>query len=560
MKPGKRLFWMILSISAPCAILYLAFLIAKPVLAEIEPLDFSPGESIRLRGKNFGREQGRGRILLDGFELTNSSYLSWSDNEIEISLPAGVDSGLIQVARPFGKSGAQVLINSLRLPERPANLSRSAWGPSVTEVLPLDSGPGALIELRGINFGSELHASQVRFSRNPGRMSLEVQEPDEFSAALPISQRFVLPEDSLMYEYWDDKLIRVRVPEQAGSGPLVVSTPHGDSEPYHLRLGQDSGTKYRFDPVSYTLEFEIDIERKDKNPGGSLLLHVPSPPDFFSQSIDEVQAESQPFQWRKGDPASLVQLDGLPYGKSKVSRTLLITVYNVESELSSYKAGFTGSYSDPSSSGAAPQFLKPYLEAEALLPSGEKEVRTLAAAITGRERNLQRKAGLIRTWLASRLAWLPDSGSDKSVLQDLAKKKAGSRNYALIATSIFRAAGIPALPVAGFLVGDQGQGIPHFWMEYYLPAVGWIPYDPVLACGAVPEGFTPPFAGPASYFGALDNRHIAITRGIEQLHSRIGGKPEGQADIEWLFFDPLEESIGLDYSSDWKSVRILATY
>jgi hypothetical protein len=97
-------------------------------------------------------------------------------------------------------------------------------------------------------------------------------------------------------------------------------------------------------------------------------------------------------------------------------------------------------------------------------------------------------------------------------------------------------------------------------MEYYLPAVGWIPYDPVLVYGAVPAGFTPPFAGPASYFGALDNRHITITRGIDSLHGRITGEPGDHAGTEWLFADPLEEAFGLEYSSDWRPVRILATY
>jgi hypothetical protein len=560
MKPGKRLAWTVLSVAAAFAALYLVLLGARPILTDIEPFVFTPGESIRLRGKNFGREQGRGRILLDGYELTHSSYISWSDDEIVFSLPSSVDSGLIQVEKLPGKSKALVLINSLRLPTRPADLPYASPGPSIAEVLPQEAGPGALIQLRGINFGSELHASQVRFPRNPGSMTLDAQQSEEFSVAIPVSQRFVLPESSLMYEHWDDKLIHVRVPEQAGSGPMVVSTPHGQSEPYHLQLSQDSGTKYRFNPVSYTLEFEIDVERKDKNPGGSLLLHIPSPPECFGQSIDEVQAESHPAQGRPGDPTSLVRLDDLPFGDTRVSRTLLITVYNIESELSSYKTGFSGPYADSSAPGGPPPFLKPYLEADAIVPSGEKEVRTLAAAIIGRERNLQRKAGLIRTWLASRLAWLSDPEPEGSAIQDLAKKKAGSRNYALIATAIFRAAGIPALPVAGFIVSDQGQGIPHFWMEYYLPAVGWIPYDPVLVYGAVPAGFTPPFAGPASYFGALDNRHITITRGIDSLHGRITGEPGDHAGTEWLFADPLEEAFGLEYSSDWRPVRILATY
>ncbi|MDX9827218.1 MAG: transglutaminase domain-containing protein [Spirochaetia bacterium] len=580
MKSGRRLIWAILPIAAALAALFLFLMSSRPVITGIEPTVFAPGELIRLKGKNFGSEQGRGRLLLDGYALTHSSYASWDDGEIVFSLPPSVDSGLIQVAKPLWKSKALVVINAQHLPEKPADLPHAASGPSIAEALPPEAGPGALIQLRGINFGSELHASQVRFSRNPGRMALDTQADQGFSSPASSPQRFILPETPLMYEHWDDKLIQVRVPEEAGSGPLVVSTPHGESGPYHLRVSQGAATKYRFDPVSYSLEFEINVERKDQNSGGSLRIHIPNPPMSFSQNLDEIQSESHPSQGRAGDSAVIVSLENPPLGSTRVHRTLLVTVYNVESELSSYNGGFSGAYDDPDSPGNAPLFLKAYLEDEALIPSDKKELKTLTAAIIGRERNLQRKAGLIRTWLASRLDWLPDPEPGSTVIKDLAKRKAGSRNYALIATALFRAAGIPALPVSGFIVGDHGQGIPHFWMEYYLPAVGWIPYDPVLVYGAVPEGFTPPFIGPALYFGALDNRHIAIARGVDPFHSRIAQEEalqdpdtrqevgaesgssgsDSQSGSDWLFAEALEEAFGLEYSSDWKPVRILATY
>jgi hypothetical protein len=51
MKPGKRLAWTVLSVAAAFAALYLVLLGARPVLTDIEPFVFTPGESIRLRGK-----------------------------------------------------------------------------------------------------------------------------------------------------------------------------------------------------------------------------------------------------------------------------------------------------------------------------------------------------------------------------------------------------------------------------------------------------------------------------------------------------------------------------
>jgi len=533
-----------------------------PVIDSIKPLVFVAGEEIHVLGRNFGKKSGNGigkaKLLLDGAALTNSSYLAWEEHEIVFLLPSSIDSGLLQVQTSFGKSKPEVLIAQHRLPIKPAGLPHAPTGPSILSVAPQEAGVGALVEIRGINFGSEFLASQVLFSRNPGLMALD--SPMDRKNALEESANFVQPENSLMYESWDDKVIAVRVPEEAGSGPLVVSTPHGLSEPFSLSLSQNSGSKYRFNPVTYTLGFELEIRRKDSGSDGALVLHAPNPANSFSQSFDEVQEESHPSSLGSEGRVSLIRVEGPIQGLTRISRTLQVTVHNVETELSSYKEGFAGPYANPSAPGTAPLFLQPYLNEESLLPSGSKEIKSLAAQIIGRERNLQKKAALIHAWLVSRMKWVPGTSSEGTISQALKERLANTRDYVLLAASLFRATGIPAVPISGFLAGEDESGIPHFWMEYYLPSIGWVPYDPVLSRAGKIQGFLPPFDNPSLYFGALDNRHIAIERGVESRASRSNGlRPDARA-LAWTFLPLLDEASQMEYSSTWRPMRILARY
>ena len=137
---------------------------------------------------------------------------------------------------------------------------------------------------------------------------------------------------------------------------------------------------------------------------------------------------------------------------------------------------------------------------------------------------------------------------------------AGTKNYVALSAALFRAAGIPAIPVAGLLATASLDAVPHFWMEYYLPAVGWIPFDPVLARGARPPGFSGGLESATDYFGALDNRHIAISRGFELLSSLFDGRASSQVKAAWSLQSFYEETKGDAFSSTWKDVKITGSF
>ncbi len=63
----------------------------------------------------------------------------------------------------------------------------------------------------------------------------------------------------------------------------------------------------------------------------------------------------------------------------------------------------------------------------------------------------------------------------------------GPHDLVCVCVAMLRAAGIPARPVIGVQTSKQGRvrGRPVFasWAEFYLPDVGWIPFDPLVMRG-----------------------------------------------------------------------------
>ena len=526
------------------------WLLNTPHIASIDPIAFAPGGIVAIKGRNFGSARGGGDVLLDSSPLTQSSYISWSAEKIELLLPPSLDSGILRVVTAFGTSNPDVVISEAKLPKKPENSLQAASGPAIRAIHPAEAPIGALVEVDGINFGSNVQFSGVRFSRNVAGKEQEGEISNPEAAIGHMDFSFIEPDDPMsMYESWDDKRISVRVPEGAGSGTIAVRTPQGDSEPFTFNVKQGSGAKHLFDPAVYSLSFKIKIRRQRPNEAGAIVLYMPNPPSTFSQNLDSVQEETPtPFMSNYGKVA-IFKLSNFPETDTMVARTVLITIYSVETELGGFKDSFEG--------GKIPNFLQAFIAEDALVPTRAKEILTLAAKITGKEKNLQKKAALIAAWLAKNMRWKPLAGVKDTPQSALREGASGSRTYALLSAALFRAAGIPSVPISGFLAKKDGASIPHFWMEYYLPSAGWIPFDPVLALGSRPSGFDGGFDDSAHYFGSLDNRHIAVSRGLANVAPLLGGSDMQAAKAIWSFQTLFEESLGAAYTSTWQDIEII---
>jgi hypothetical protein len=526
--------------------------LARPHVSSLSPSSFLQGEPVSIHGRNFGAEKGRSVVLFDDLPLTESAHVSWSPTRIDIRIPPSADSGLVKVQTALGTSNPGIVIRASKLPVKPAAPLFASTGPIITGIRPKEPAVGSLLEIDGIHFGSNIQFSEVRFPKS-SRGADSGLDISDLVPSLGKAPEYIVPDDPVrMYEEWDDKRIAVRVPEGAGSGSLVVRTPQGESEPFTWKLRQGSGAKYLSDPVAYLLQFEVQIQRNESSTPSSLAVYLPNPARSASQSLDSLQELGVAPYMDDHGAVAIYLFDDFPEPERTIIRTALVTVHAVDTDLRGYKDGFD--------KGEIPDFLKKHVLEDPFVPSGQKEVAALAAKIVGKEKNLQRRAALIAAWLGKSLSWSKSPAPRETALTALKTMSAGTGSYVALSTALFRAAGIPAIPVAGLLATASLEAIPHLWMEYYLPAVGWIPFDPVLARGAQPAGFSGGLESVSDYFGALDNRHIAISRGFELLSPLFGGAASSLVKVSWSLQSMYEESRGNALSATWKDVKITGSF
>ena len=133
----------------------------------------------------------------------------------------------------------------------------------------------------------------------------------------------------------------------------------------------------------------------------------------------------------------------------------------------------------------------------------------------------------------------PDEGGATDAATALAEGVAAPGVYADVAAALARSAGLPARRHYGVLVTDGGQSVPHRWVEFFVPELGWLPADPALSDGAYGEAVRSVMAFyvdgeqpetedtdgvPAVAFGALDNRRITLNiDGLPNVYAYPGG-------------------------------------
>ena len=79
-------------------------------------------------------------------------------------------------------------------------------------------------------------------------------------------------------------------------------------------------------------------------------------------------------------------------------------------------------------------------------------------------------------------------------------KRDTALEYAMLFTDMARKSGIPARPVSGYLVGEDNVPHLHYWAEFFIMGIGWLPADPVQKS-----------------FAELDADHITFSYGTAEL-------------------------------------------
>lgn len=171
-----------------------------PVVTSINPSSASIGSTIAVSGSNFGASQGSSTVTLGGVPAQVSSW-SASGQTIEVTVPAGAQSGPVQVVTNGGPSNTNVLFT---------------LAPTVTNLSPSLGPVGTTVTISGSGFGATQGMGSVAFNG---------------VSATPSS--------------WTDTQITVAVPAGATTGNVVVTQGvSATSTPLFTVLSGAVGTLY----------------------------------------------------------------------------------------------------------------------------------------------------------------------------------------------------------------------------------------------------------------------------------------------------------------------------
>ncbi len=519
----------------------------RAIISSISPAIGSSEELMTIRGEGFGDEQEESYVSIAGYRVTSSHYLSWSDSEIRLNIPYNVQDGLVKVVTKRGESEPSFFANRSNIPQSIRSDLLSSV-PVISRIEPEEAAPGDLISIKGTGFGVSRLSSDILFTANRVGSSLPKADSETMFAA-SISE--------YPWNYWSDNEIRVRVPDGAASGAVQVRTSKGSSQGYPFKVSFTAGKKSYVDRQIYVVQTAVDIENGQEAALGEITLYMPRPVLSASQPSAEYR-EVKPDAFIDNDRGDIVFRTKEMTGKENrqsFSASAVITVYGVESSINEKKL--------PPYSSETLSLYKSFMAMEQQLPSDVTAVAELASEICGKEKGLYRKARLIYDYMRKNYKVQSILRSGQSDHMDLPKRKTGdSFDFAAMYVSLCRASGIAAVQISGVLVDEGGGSHIHSWAEIYLEDFGWFPVDLSLACGLQYNGFPAREDCADYYFGNMDNRHIAYSRGTRSIkasmsNNRIVRRPRSYA-MQTLW----EESSAAksSYSSYWTDPIITGIY
>jgi len=529
-----------------------------PVITTIDPKFGRMGEIISLSGKNFGASRDESFVTIAGISPTNSSYYLWQDNLIVLKVPELGESGLVYVRVKGKKSNGMLFSNSASVP-RPVDGEELSLEPKIISVTPQIGAVGTLITITGNNFGisrENLSAS------NAGVFFSWDYESGAFNPYAVREPEFIeVSETEMGYEYWSAREIRVRLPDGAVSGNLEVRTPHGKSRSLFFDVNGKPGVKTIKDKRSYTITYSVDIRVIEATRPNTLYLWIPKPVISPSQrNVILVSRNIEPFmEDHKG--VSLYKLDNLGSSTSQsVNLSYRVEVYSVESSVKplSIKQESTA-------------LSRTYTQSTDLIPSDNQKIKAAVNSIIGREQNPYLKAKIIYDWIINNMSISISTVSD-NIIDALENRQSDPHAAAILYTAMTRAANIPCIPVAGVFINQNGHTYRHYWAEFWIDGLGWLPVDPAMGAGAIhlTDGANTQSEDEATtardlanyYFGNLDNQRITFSRGepvLSQIESR--GKLISRP-LSYSLQNVWEESVGglESYSSLWGDITIGGIY
>ena len=481
-----------------------------PEIESIVPPVGAPGDVVIINGKNFGDSRNMSYVEFSGSKLTSSSYISWSDTQIKLVLPANVCDGLVVVGTKDSRSKPSLFANEVDIPV-PVTTYVQSTKPVISDVSSKKFKVGDLITIRGNNFGESRNKSKVLFTMDYNN---KIVESDVKNINLLTENMIEANENEFDYLSWSNTEIELYVPDGISSGILYVDTGKEKSEALYYTVDNTVGSKTFTNKKIYLMEYTADIADVVTSDTATITLRCPLPSVYSLQpklEITDVNPSPILMNYQK-DLIHQVVRSKSSNSKSLFNQTFVLTVYELKSNVNIDKV--------TPYKNINPAILENALKADSFNPCDNQNILELCLKIVGHEKNPYKKAKLIYDYMCDNYKILKNNRKgDADPLDMLKSKKGDAYDFAVIYTTLLRAADIPAYTDAGVLVGQDFVTQVHWWSEFYLEGFGWVPVDTALGAGLEYNKWNEGKNEDSReyYFGNLDSHHITFSRGWNWL-------------------------------------------
>ncbi len=522
--------------------------IRSNIIIAVSPQVTVQGEQVTITGKGFGQRSVHSWLMIGNNKIKSDRCIEWTDTKIIFETPDTLYEDILYVVAKNKQGNAVMLVNQTVFPvnsEHTADENLPFIGS-----LDADSGNvGDLISIHGKNFGHARNDSVVLFTGTQN--TVYAQNPAKEAALIGAE----CSESDFDYEFWSDRELRVRVPDAADTGNVVVITEAGISNPVPFRLKNKYGTKTYTDARTYRLVSEVEISDFLAETPNTFFLQVPLPQKTETQRTVTISStQPEPFV-SSYQGASIFRFHNVESGnKIQIRQEYSVSRSRVETNvnIASLKRAEQNN----------PLLYAAYTESDDFLPADNTVIKKICRQIIGSETNPYQKARRIYTFLTSEIKAREGSVADagRSILTALEEKNGSAYDLALLFCTLARAAGVPAVPAAGLLVDQEQKAMLHWWAEFYINGFGWIPVDPALA-SSVP--FDTGVADKGRwYFGNLDAYHIAFSRGYQTQTPMLPNGKTTEKIRSYAFRSIWEEATPniSGYSVLWRIPKITGVY
>ncbi len=518
-----------------------------PQIDSITPTSGKPGDVMIITGRYFGPTRATSEVRISGISPTSSDYVEWTDTRISVTIPDEATSGIVYVITRNGRSGGLLFINRDQIPVLASGPAKPGE-PYVSSIQPLAAQVGDQITISGMNFGLEKGSSEVYFTWAAGSAA-------SANAGIDLSDLLAAREYNLDYVSWSDREIVLRVPDGAASGNVLVTSDKGKSNSVYFEVLSGAGTKYYTSPRKYSVRYGMNVTVNGASGDNTLYLWLPYVIQTPEQrKVQLVSQDPEPMLTTNG-PALYSFSNLQKGGRYHLDVSFMFDRYAMETQVNPSK--IAASYNTTT------DLYRRFTAPDLFVPSASPDIVKAASNIVGGEKNPYSKARKIYQWMISTLT-VGDTPQEGDPLLLLRLKKGDDYSWAALFCALLRSSGIPSRMVAGYLAGETGQPARrHFWDEFYIETLGWVPVDCILAMGK------PQASGDASdtdpktyYFGNLDNRHITLSKGLEDVNQM---SPEGKTvlhkELPYLLTIQ-EEAVGgiSSYTASFEDMTVSGTY